>query len=189
LAFSEAEKDAAAVFGFILTSISFCGVVQGMQFFLTFQLYKIQKGTPEDPNNKTPTANRLRYYAFMQFLGGIGCLVCGALVLDKQGGGFQSSGPWIYPPNFIMYPEMTLVSGILILLMSIAGIVSSFSMAAVNIYYMISLLTWMYLISCHVMAQIGLAGAQWAFAGEMICGLSTSLCLAGCYFAYKLKNE
>lgn len=179
---NEDEYNTAVVFGHIFASISYCGCMQGMQFFSCLYLLNLQTGNHETTNDRNKM--RVMWYGFLAFLGGFGHLVLGCLVADQEGEGeLDQNNQYVFPPNFVYYPAMTILSG-LVLMIYACLVLSTIAMPAnAKFVKMFAIFTWLYLCIFHIMAQLTGFGPSLAFVSAMLIVLSTSLVIGPALFA------
>jgi hypothetical protein len=182
-AFDEHQQRVAVAWGYIIGSITYCFSMQGFGFFVALQLYLAQVGKRESaPVKSFP---RLVTYSLIVLFGGVGMLVLGGMV-RKEEGVHLINGVYVYPPNIVKYANLTIVSGVLLVSYALFGLVCAFQKGLSRFYLGYAVIVWLYLITGHIMTQLGLAGTDFAFVAPALGVLTTSVVFAPAYFAYHL---
>jgi hypothetical protein len=184
--FNDYQQRVAVAWGYIISSVTYCFCMQGFGFFVALQLYFTQVGKRE--TNPAKNVPRLISYSLVILFGGIGMLVLGGMA-RKQSGVHLISDVYVYPPNIIKYANITITAGVFLVTYALFGVVCAFKKGLSRVFLCYAVVVWTYLITAHVMAQLGLAGTGFAFAAPSIGVLTTSVVFAPAYFAYNIDME
>ena len=161
--FSRKELHAAVSVGYTLGGVAACALLFGFQIFCTITLLALQ-----EPRGTTATVPILLGYSlwnnFLVLIIGVTMIVLGAMILEEEGSG-EIEDVYIFPPNFVKSAPQTITSGCL--LCAYACILSVGSLGADPFLFFSTfwaLITWGYLMSTHVLAQISTIESA-AFSG------------------------
>jgi len=185
---TRSQHNTARVFGNIFGLMSFDGVLFAAQMMFAMQLYRLQTFQAVT-YDKFYYQTRLMLFSSLVLLGGLSCIVVGSIYRDDVGQG-KYAIPAEYFPNVFRYPEMTIVSGCVLIVSGILGLADAAGEASLSQPYLWwNLLTWLWLIAGHTMGQLGIIGGPMAMAGGSLVVLVTSLMLAPSYLAWKLDES
>lgn len=199
---SRTNSNATQVFGWILASCMYCGIVQGMQVYFTIQLYHIQK-EQADKYDREYQKKRLFLYSFLTFFAGVSILICGCILRSAYGSGPYKEDPQFnsvlyYFPNIIQYSSMTIVTGCLEIVYGLLGFAcAGGSKGLFRMFLMFGAVTWLWLAGAHTLGQLGDGFPNgtdggfsiWSGPGAQLMCLHTSLVLAPAYFAYEVARD
>jgi len=195
--FNRTEAHSARVFGQIITAMCWCGILQGGQFMFALALSRVQNDTHSDKYNNTSYKLRMSIFTALIFASGLSTFIVGCLFRQHDGAG-NYGGSWYYFPNIIGYSELTIISGIILMIFGLLGVVLVHRPTFLQQYYYFAIFTWCWLLFAHNLAQLAqveLPSFPYNFLWEktgmtswMIC-LTTSLVLAPMYLATRLSGN
>jgi len=195
--FTHDQAHAARVFGEIITSMSWSGVMQCSQFLFAVALYRIQNNTHGGKYDPQSYKMRMALCSLIILAGGVSTLIAGGLFRDHNGDG-NYGGWWYYFPNIIAYSEVTIISGLVLIFLGAFGLLTCINSNVVNAFLVYAFLAWVWLLTAHNQGQIAKAGVPgfpynylWEKTGMtsvMIC-LTTSLVLAPMFYASRLSGN
>jgi hypothetical protein len=187
---SDYQRRIAVTWGYILTSFTFSFCAQGFGFCTAVQLYWSQIGKRE--NLARRNLSQLIVFSIVILIGGVGTLILGSLVHKESGvhivGGRASGDVYEYPPNVVKYANLTITSGVLLICYSLLGLATASSKSLYNVMVTSAVFLWLWLITAHVMTQMGLAGSSYAGSASVVASLATATVIAPSYFAYSLHQ-
>lgn len=117
----------------IFTSFHFCLALQGGQFLYMARLISACTG---DDFLKSKSGNRMRalFWNGNMALAGLWIFLTGVVVQAQVGGG-RTPAPFEFPPNVGRLPSFTLVTGLLMLLWGIVGMMMGIKKSAPSWYF------------------------------------------------------
>jgi len=195
--FSHDEAHGARVFGQIITGMCWCGVLQSAQFMFALALSRVQSTTQTDKYNAESYKLRMAFFATLIFVSGLSTLIIGGLFHDHDGKG-NYAGPWYYFPNVVAYSELTIISGLILIVFGLFAFLVIIKQDYTQHFIYFGIIVWIWLLCLHNMAQLGKAALPvWPYAylwertgmtSYMIC-LTTSLVLTPLYLASRLSGN
>jgi len=180
------REEATFYMGYLVASMAICAIALGFQFFTNLNLYRIQTGSVDAADAK-PSRIRLGYYSFLVILLGAGILTVAGWTRVQEGEG-KLPRQVIYPPTFIVYPDVAVMSGLWVLLYGLVCAVASYlpSKELLLTVESLSVLLWLWAIFFHVMTQVASAGPGFSGPAIQIAGLFTAVCFAPAYFSRQI---
>eukprot|EP01102_Stenamoeba_stenopodia_P010521 TRINITY_DN317_c0_g1_i1.p1 TRINITY_DN317_c0_g1~~TRINITY_DN317_c0_g1_i1.p1 ORF type:complete len:311 (+),score=34.93 TRINITY_DN317_c0_g1_i1:204-1136(+) len=173
----------------IIASFCFCMAVLGGQFVFLHGMAQFQLKKEDEVLTKRYYRSRLIGYSLLPLLSGLSILTMGAILQDQAGAGKLEFGPYVYPPCIVWYPELTIVTGILLFLFGVYGVLSAVLTALLKVFAPVAALMWLWLVSVLALAQPGLTpGGGSATPGSVVMSLSLALILLPAYFAGELRK-
>eukprot|EP00177_Eucheuma_denticulatum_P006613 GFKZ01012033.1.p1 GENE.GFKZ01012033.1~~GFKZ01012033.1.p1 ORF type:complete len:339 (-),score=34.61 GFKZ01012033.1:758-1774(-) len=175
----------------VLTSFHFCLALQGGQFVFFCRL--ICSATGKD-FLKQNSGHRMRAIFWNANLGlsGVWTLITGALVLSNVGGG-RLEGPVPSPPNVVIIPAMTIITGVVLILFASLGIFVALSGLSMPwLYYLLGGLVYLLAYLNYGILQLGIATAEGRTFGGPVAlhgGLVYMVVFLGPYFVYQASKE
>lgn len=170
--FSRYEKQLGMIFGSILPSCGLCACTFGLQILFTHVLLLYQSDSQPFYGRWCKTV--LLYFAFFIGTAAIGQLVFGSMVRDEFGGDKLNSMV-IQPPNFVKYANITVCTGVLLVVYTIYLIVTIYNFCRVMVkgLELLSIFGVLWLWSAFIMTNIGLFGPGYTGSATIITALAT----------------
>jgi len=195
--FTHSEAHAARVFGQIITSMCWCGIMQAGQFMFTLALSRVQQNTHTDKYSTESYKMRLGIIAFLVLASGVSTLIIGGLFRNHNGDG-NYAGWWYYFPNIIAYSELTIISGLVLIVFGLFAFLVIFKQDFSQAFIVFGILVWVWLLFAHNMGQLGkaqLAGFPYNYLWERtgmttwMIVLTTSLVFTPMYLSSRLSGN
>lgn len=182
----------------ILGSVAYCAALQGGQMFFALQLLMTEKEKGSQYTSSYYGA-RLMYYSALALIGGVSQLAIGLLVGGKVGTGRLLGSERVgAPPYFIVYPELNIAAGLMVVVAAVVG----FSRAVIRspkgrgLFCGLWALTWLVQIMFMAAAQLGLWAEETllerralVFVSGMLVVLSLSLSILPPYMDAMVHHD
>jgi len=191
---SQYRADVTFYMGYLVSSMCTCAISIGLHFYSVLNLYRTQEGLI-DRTRLVLYRARLIYYGCLVLVLGLGIITLTGWVRKQEGAG-RLARTVIYPPTFITYPNVGILSGLCMLVYGIialqTAVMPNKNMVAFTV--IAGVLLWVWMVGFHVMCQIAQASrnalgqVQFNGQGIVIAYLMTSVCFAPAWFAQDLGN-
>jgi len=171
---SESESEAAFAFGTFFCLFSYCSTSLGMICSAALELRKAQLNLNE---NLASATMRLRTLSAAVMLFGLGCLVLGSMIVHRELPVSRLvSTPYVYPPNFVEFPAILVMTGLFIMIYAAPGLVGIPPLAKIQAFLAVPM--WMWMVCVHILTQVAHFPPEMAFLGGLLGIMSLANILA-----------
>jgi hypothetical protein len=157
------EGNAAFCFGRLGPLFGWYATALGMVLYSCWNLRNAQMGVIDRPAGHI---GGLRFMSLMTFLFGFCTLVFGCMAEHEEWWSKLGSRKYVYPPNFVEYPAITVITGLLVWFYSMLGMIGT--KATCQILIMAAPLVWFWMVVFHTLLQLSQYPETFAFAGPLL---------------------
>mmetsp|Transcript_32593 Transcript_32593/g.52961 ORF Transcript_32593/g.52961 Transcript_32593/m.52961 type:complete len:355 (-) Transcript_32593:80-1144(-) len=158
---TEFREEVTFWMGHYIPNLVICAVMLGFQYYATYNLYRCQT---DEAANDNPRPNIYRYmvYSFFDTILGVGVLTAAGWTRVQEGPN-SLSAPVVYPPTFIYYPDVAVMSGLFTMIWGALNMLYSFVLlggthmpVVTSMLQGLSVIYYLWIFGFHTLMQISL---------------------------------
>lgn len=181
------ESKSAYVFGWLLPLFALDTALLAGMIFFTIQLMQIQMNNVSELHSPLYYSRRLSFWALLELFYGVSTIVYAGIFLGENVNEYDQ--PEYFYPNFTSWGSISMITGILMTLVGLIGLMAcgANSLGLSNLFIALSWFTFLWVAGAHVMGQCGFVQNVYnqAAFGMAELGLFFGVLLIGMYLAYK----